>query len=460
MRQHQLLHSRRQRHLRCLARRRVARLLGPILLFLAERGLVHQEIRPLCRIHDRRTGKGVARDYDFTPGTRGPYNAFRCDCTTVRQRHRLTALQLAPERTFGHAQRLGLRRIESPQPLSLYECIANGSAAALRGKSLDRVRVPCPVSRVPFDPSRLQFPDLAPERHPFHAEFDRALEQPLRAFGAVQLDRLLAPLQPQGAQQADHPEKMIGVKVREKDLGQGKAHAVAHHLALGAFAALEQQRLPLAHQGEAGDVALDGGARRGGAEKRQAQHAREYKGAGSSFRARATAEDRVLHARRRNSLRDKAPGELAVLARGMRAIGSAPDRPPPVRPLEGLMTRTWSRRSRALVTSLGASAIGLLLLHACRDRPSAPTAPRAIPIAPAAQTATTVISPSGDTYLNINDINYATDALLNLYTWPNDTIANAIVMKFDLSSIPAGATLSSATLHLYLAASDASPDPT
>ncbi|PYO37789.1 MAG: hypothetical protein DMD29_14880, partial [Gemmatimonadetes bacterium] len=102
----------------------------------------------------------------------------------------------------------------------------------------------------------------------------------------------------------------------------------------------------------------------------------------------------------------------------------------------------------------------MLLLHACRDRPSAPTAPRAIPIAPAAQTATTVISPSGDTYLNINDINYATDALLNLYTWPNDTIANAIVMKFDLSSIPAGATLSSATLHLYLAESDASPDPT
>jgi len=124
------------------------------------------------------------------------------------------------------------------------------------------------------------------------------------------------------------------------------------------------------------------------------------------------------------------------------------------------MTRPWSRRSRALVASLGASAIGLLLLHACRDRPTAPITPRAVPIAPAAQTSTTVISPSGDTYLNIDAANYATDTLLNLYTWPDDTVANAIVMKFDLSSIPAGATLSSATLHLYLAASDPSPDPT
>ncbi len=127
------------------------------------------------------------------------------------------------------------------------------------------------------------------------------------------------------------------------------------------------------------------------------------------------------------------------------------------------MTQPWSRSSRALVTSLAASAIGLLLLHACRDRddrPSAPTGPRPAPIAPAALTVTTDISPSGDTYLNINDVNYATDALLNLYTWPNDTVANAIVMKFDLSGLPAGATLTSATLHLYLTESDASPDPT
>jgi hypothetical protein len=60
---------------------------------------------------------------------------------------------------------------------------------------------------------------------------------------------------------------MIGVKVREEDLGQREAHAVAHHLALGAFAALEEQCLPLAVNGEAGDVSFDGWPGGGSAEE-------------------------------------------------------------------------------------------------------------------------------------------------------------------------------------------------
>src|SRR3989475_12593679 len=49
---------------------------------------------------------------------------------------------------------------------------------------------------------------------------------------------------------------------------------------------------------------------------------------------------------------------------------------------------------------------------------------------------------------------------LNLYTWPDAKKANAIVMKFDLASIPAGSSVSSATLALDLVASDATTDPT
>src|SRR5437764_15467592 len=71
---------------------------------------------------------------------------------------------------------------------------------------------------------------------------------------------------------------MVRVKMREEDLGQGKAHAVAHHLALRTLATLEQERLALAHQRHRGDVALHGGAGGRGAEKRHAQHAAEYKG--------------------------------------------------------------------------------------------------------------------------------------------------------------------------------------
>jgi len=102
-----------------------------------------------------------------------------------------------------------------------------------------------------------------------------------------------------------------------------------------------------------------------------------------------------------------------------------------------------------------------LIVGSCQDQPSvteAPHAPHAAVMAAPLQT--TAISPTGDTYLNINATNNATAATLNLYTWPDARSANAIVMKFDLASIPAGSTVSSATLHLNLTGSDASADPT
>jgi len=37
-----------------------------------------------------------------------------------------------------------------------------------------------------------------------------------------------------------------------------------------------------------------------------------------------------------------------------------------------------------------------------------------------------VIPPTGDTYLNIDAGNYATEQQLNLYTWPDAKPANAI----------------------------------
>src|SRR5207249_11448658 len=76
--------------------------------------------------------------------------------------------------------------------------------------------------------------------------------------------------------QPDHPKKMIGVKMRKEDLRQRKAHPVTHHLALGALAAFEQQRLAFAHQGHRGDVALHGGPGGRSTEKSDRQHGAEY----------------------------------------------------------------------------------------------------------------------------------------------------------------------------------------
>ncbi len=97
------------------------------------------------------------------------------------------------------------------------------------------------------------------------------------------------------------------------------------------------------------------------------------------------------------------------------------------------------------------------------DRRSLATAPRPGSAAAAVASPTTAtISPTADTYLNIDQppVAHATEDSLNVYTWPDNKIANAIVMKFDLGSILPGSTISSATLNLYLQKSDATTDPT
>jgi hypothetical protein len=72
---------------------------------------------------------------------------------------------------------------------------------------------------------------------------------------------------------------------------------------------------------------------------------------------------------------------------------------------------------------------------------------------PAAESATVLLAPQ-DTSLNLDAINYSTDALLRTYTWPNYKVANAAVLKFDLSAIPAGAVVTEGVLSLALVESD------
>jgi hypothetical protein len=55
-----------------------------------------------------------------------------------------------------------------------------------------------------------------------------------------------------------------------------------------------------------------------------------------------------------------------------------------------------------------------------------------------------------DTFININDENTCSEDYLYTYTWPTNSIANAAIIKWDLSAIPEGAGVLDAVLELYL----------
>ena len=65
-----------------------------------------------------------------------------------------------------------------------------------------------------------------------------------------------------------------------------------------------------------------------------------------------------------------------------------------------------------------------------------------------------------DTSLTLKTVTQSANPLLMTYTWPARKAANAILMKFDLSAIPAGAVVTDATLGLALVQSDQGPETT
>src|SRR6266699_1385487 len=140
----------------------------------------------------------------------------------------------------------------------LAQSVAHRSTPVLGPENVTLVAVPLPAPRslLPQHHPWFHLDDVDVERDALHAELNRLTEHLLRALGSVEAHRLGTRLQPERPNQPDHPEKMIGMKMREEDLRQRKAHPVAHHLALGALTTLEQESLAFAHEGHRGDVAL------------------------------------------------------------------------------------------------------------------------------------------------------------------------------------------------------------
>src|SRR5262245_42295431 len=83
----------------------------------------------------------------------------------------------------------------------------------------------------------------------------------------------------------------------------------------------------------------------------------------------------------------------------------------------------------------------------------------AIHASAAAQDASTMVLIPEDTYLGLDAKNYSESQALLASTGLDGKVASAIVMKFDLSSLPSTAVIQQATLNLALIQSDNTNEP-
>src|SRR5947209_884734 len=232
------------------------RLLGALLLLLPKRRLMDEQIRPLRSVDDASTGPRVTREHNQPTRPLRAHDPLGAHCPPVRQCDRLTFLQLPPQGSLRHARGARFLRIEPPGAFMLLEGVPDGPPTVVSSKHVNVVPFPFPLSPFPNYPWS-HFLDLDLERHPLHAELNRLAKDLLPSLRAVQPHGVRTRLETERTDQPDHAEKMVRVEMREENLGQSKAHPVAHHLALGALAALEQKSLALAHQGHRRDIALD-----------------------------------------------------------------------------------------------------------------------------------------------------------------------------------------------------------
>ena len=93
--------------------------------------------------------------------------------------------------------------------------------------------------------------DLHREFGSIHSQSNQHSEVLLGPAWAVEPQRSSPVLHPEGAQQPGETQSVIGVIVREQHVVDIEADTVLHHLALGAFATVEQETAPgtLQHQG-------------------------------------------------------------------------------------------------------------------------------------------------------------------------------------------------------------------
>jgi len=199
------------------------RLLGPLLLLLPKRRLVNQEVRP-CAASTTAAHGGCSRNTTSRPGRFGPTIP---SALTFRPSASST---VSPRCTFPTSA------LQEHRPPALCRIKPPGRSCSLSAYPTDPP--PCSVrrrecrthhvARCPLHVARQRRRASARgfdfERDSLDAELNRLAKYlPSRPWARRGASARRAPVTRASAS-ARSPEKMIGVKVREEDLRQGKAH--------------------------------------------------------------------------------------------------------------------------------------------------------------------------------------------------------------------------------------------
>jgi putative nucleotidyltransferase with HDIG domain len=295
----------RRRELGRARRGRVQRLVGTLALLVRKRRLVDEQICVASRFENRLCSACVARENDLSAGAGRPEHLLRAHRRPVGKRNRLPALQAPEERPLGHAEGLRPFEVEAPWPSFLDERISVRRHAVLHSERLDPVVVPAdPVTR----PELFQRELIAEPSEDASEDAEELVEPGRAAHG----ERHLASPKRERLQHARQAEVVIGVVVRQKDLGQlDEPDRRAQELALRPLTAVEEDPISAAAEQRAGEAAFRGRDGAGRSQENEVEIHRRSLGLSALKSDRAQAD--FQHVVPRRSLTQRVTDSVGLL---------------------------------------------------------------------------------------------------------------------------------------------------
>jgi hypothetical protein len=248
VRQREHLHAGRTRQLGGAGRGRVQGLICPLLLLGGESRLVHEDVRLPSHVEHLRRRARIPGQDDLAPTPRRTQHLFGDDRTAAGHVNRLTCLQASEERPLGDAEGPGGLDVEAPRTRILGEAVAVRGDAVLDREGED------PVIAAVASFARAQLAQLDLVRQ-LSEDPPQDREEVDEAGRPVDGEGHLAPAEREGLQHPRQAEIMVGVVVRQEDVGElDEAHRRAEELALRALAAVEEDPVAAAADERPGEA--------------------------------------------------------------------------------------------------------------------------------------------------------------------------------------------------------------